>query len=65
MKALTVEVPDRVVQELESMVEAGWFCSGSEAIGLALDEFVRRHPLDLIERFQREDIAWAMQQQTK
>jgi len=31
-------------------------------VRLALLEFVRHHRLELVERFQREDIAWAIKQ---
>ncbi|MFQ5863900.1 MAG: ribbon-helix-helix domain-containing protein [bacterium] len=62
MKSLEVELPDKLAQELDSMVKAGWFNSEAEIVRLALLEFVRRHRLELLERFQREDIAWALRQ---
>jgi len=43
-------------------VREGWFRNEAEAVRLALLEFVRRHRLELMERFQREDIAWAIKQ---
>jgi len=43
-------------------VKAGWFRTEEEAVRLALLEFVRRHRVELLERFQREDIAWALRQ---
>jgi len=42
------------------MVKTGWFSNKEEVVRLALLEFVRRHHLELLERFQREDIAWAL-----
>jgi Arc/MetJ-type ribon-helix-helix transcriptional regulator len=61
MKTIQVELPDKVDTELDAMVEAGWFRSKDEAIRLALVEFVRRNQLELQERFQLDDIAWALQ----
>lgn len=65
MKTLTIELPDRVAATLEGLVEAGWFRDESEVVRLALVEFLDRHRLQLAEQFQREDIAWALQQKTK
>ena len=62
MKTLHIEVPDKLAQELDVLVQAGWFSHEAEVVRLALWEFIRRHRLELIERFQHEDIAWALQQ---
>lgn len=62
MKSIHIELPDKLAQELDAMVKAGWFSNEAEVMRLALLEFVRRHRLELLERFQREDIAWALKQ---
>lgn len=62
MKALSIELPDKIAIELDQLVADGWFANKSEVIRLALLEFVRRHHLALIEQFQREDIEWALKQ---
>jgi Arc/MetJ-type ribon-helix-helix transcriptional regulator len=62
MRSLQVELPDKLAGEVEALVRSGWFHSEDELIRFALGEFVRRHRLELLERFQREDIAWALQQ---
>lgn len=62
MKSLQVELPDKVAEELTLLVEAGWFRSADEAIRLALTQFVRHYRAELMDRFQREDIAWALRQ---
>lgn len=62
MKSIQIELPDKLAQELNAMVTAGWFSNEEEVVRLALMEFVRRHHLELLERFQREDIAWALKQ---
>jgi Arc/MetJ-type ribon-helix-helix transcriptional regulator len=63
MKAVTVELPERLARDLEAMVEAGWFSGEGEALRLALQEYLQRHPLEQAERFQQEDIAWALTQE--
>jgi Arc/MetJ-type ribon-helix-helix transcriptional regulator len=62
MKTIEVELPDRVTMELEMLVKDGWFADEAEIIRVALLEFVRRNRFALMERFQREDIAWALRQ---
>ncbi|HEX8220254.1 MAG TPA: CopG family transcriptional regulator [Chloroflexia bacterium] len=65
MKTIQIELPDMVDNELDVMVQAGWFRSKDEAIRLALVEFVRRNQLELQERFQLDDIAWALQKKNQ
>lgn len=62
MKSMQIELPDKLAQELDAMVKAGWFRNEAEVVRWALLEFVRRHRLELLERFQQEDIAWALKQ---
>jgi Arc/MetJ-type ribon-helix-helix transcriptional regulator len=62
MKSLQIELPDKLAQELDTMVREGWVKNEAEAVRLALLEFVRHHRLELLERYQREDIAWAIKQ---
>ena len=62
MKSLQVKLPDALAAELEALVQKGWFRNEDEVVRMALVEFVRRHRFELLEQFQREDIAWALQQ---
>jgi Arc/MetJ-type ribon-helix-helix transcriptional regulator len=60
MKSLKIEVPDRLADEVARMVREGWFHSENELVRVALVEFLRTRQVELQERFQREDIAWAV-----
>jgi Arc/MetJ-type ribon-helix-helix transcriptional regulator len=62
MKSMRLELPDKLAEELNRLVKAGWFHDEEEAIRLAVAEFLRQHRPDLLEQFQREDIEWALQQ---
>ncbi|HXJ96536.1 MAG TPA: ribbon-helix-helix domain-containing protein [Terriglobia bacterium] len=62
MKSMRLEMPDRLADELDRLVKAGWFHSEQEAIRLAIVEFLSQRRLDLVERFEREDIDWALRQ---
>ena len=60
MKAIHVELPDRLAAEIEAYVQAGWFGSEGEVIRAAVADFVRRRRVELLERFMRDDIEWAL-----
>jgi Arc/MetJ-type ribon-helix-helix transcriptional regulator len=62
MKAIRVEVPDKLAAEIQAYVKTGWFKSEAEVVRAALLEFVRRNRVDLLERFMLEDIEWALKQ---
>lgn len=62
MPSIEVELPDKLADELNLLIEAGWFQSREEAVRTAVLEFVRGHRVELLERFQREDIRWALGQ---
>ena len=60
MKTINLELPDRLADEVSLMVREGWFQSENELVRIALAEFLRTRQGELRERFQREDIAWAI-----
>ena len=60
MKTVQLELPDKLAAEIEAYVNAGWFGSEGEVIRAALMDFVKRHRIDLLERFMRDDIEWAL-----
>lgn len=62
MKSVKVELPDKVAAELDTLVKEGWFQNEEEVLRTALVEFINRQRFALIERFQLEDIDWALQQ---
>jgi Arc/MetJ-type ribon-helix-helix transcriptional regulator len=60
MKTLKLEVTDKLAEQIEHLVQAGWFASGEELARLALSEFLSHHRFELQEQFQRDDIHWAL-----
>ena len=60
VKSLNVELPDRLADEMARMVREGWFESETELVRTALAEYLRARHAELQERFQRDDIAWAV-----
>lgn len=64
MKSVQVELPDKLAAEVEAYVRAGWFGSEADVIRTALAEFIRRDRLEVLERFMRDDINWALRLKT-
>lgn len=64
MKSVQVELPDKLAAEVEAYVRAGWFGSEADVIRTALAEFIRRNRLELLDRFMRDDIDWALRLKT-
>ncbi len=62
MKTLSITVPDHLAERITDYVKAGFFLSEPDVILAAMAEFVRRNQVDLMERFAREDIAWAVKE---
>ncbi len=62
MKTIQVEITDKLAEELDAMLREGWFQNQGEAVRFAILQLVETQKLALQERFQREDITWALGQ---
>jgi hypothetical protein len=54
------DVPVRLLTEMQTLVEAGWFRDLDELMLNALRRFVESHRVELMERFIREDVEWGL-----
>lgn len=62
MKTIRVELNDKLAEELGALLRQGLFNTEEEAIRFALISFIENQKPALLEQFQREDIAWALEQ---
>lgn len=62
MKSINVDLPEKLAEELARLVATGWFHDEGEAVRVALVEFLGHRTAELQERFQREDIEWALRE---
>lgn len=60
MKTVKVDLPEKLAMEVENYVKGGWFSDESEVVRVALQEFIRHHRVELIEKFMKQDIEWAL-----
>jgi Arc/MetJ-type ribon-helix-helix transcriptional regulator len=60
MRHLGIDITDEMEADIRSYVSAGYFRTEQEMLAAALQEFLRRHRPDLEERYQMDDVSWAM-----
>ena len=60
MKSITLECPDQLLQQLQSMVAAGWVKSPEEALLEALRRFLDSHQPELQTRQILNDVEWGL-----
>ena len=65
MKSINVDLPEKIAEELSRLVETGWFRDEAEAVRVALVEFLGHRAAELQERFQHDDIEWALRERQK
>lgn len=54
------EFPERVLGEMEALVRAGWFHDLNDLMIEAVRRLLDTHRPELMERFIREDVDWAL-----
>jgi len=57
---IQADVPVRLLAEMQTLVEAGWFRDLDGLMLNALRRFVEPHRAELVERFIREDVEWGL-----
>src|SRR5947199_8106071 len=60
MKSITIECPDQLHDQLESLVQAGWVKDQQEAMVEALRRFLDSHRPELQEMHILKDVAWGL-----
>ena len=60
MKTIKVALPVKLEMEARKYVKSGWFADEAALLRTALEEYIRHHRLQLMERFMKEDIDWAL-----
>ena len=59
--AMTVHLPPRLVEQMDTVVQAGWFSDLDTLIVEALRRYLETHQLELQEHFLRQDVDWGLQ----
>jgi Arc/MetJ-type ribon-helix-helix transcriptional regulator len=57
---IKAEVPERLLAQMQVLVEAGWFHDMNDLVIEALRRLVDTHRPDLMEHFVRKDVEWGL-----
>ena len=60
MKIIRVQIPDRMYEQIETLVKEGWFRDREDIINAALRKFLEANRPELLEQFFREDVEWGL-----
>ncbi len=60
MDTVPAKVTQKLVQEIDSLVEVGWYANRSEAIRDAIRELVRKMKSERLMAAIKEDLAWGL-----
>ncbi len=60
MKTLPAKVTPKLLEEIDELVEDGWYSSRSEAVRDAIRQLVRKQKIEKIEKNMEEDIEWGL-----
>lgn len=60
MKTIQAELPEKLYEQLKSLVDEGWFTTEKDLIIEALRRFLESHKPGLMEQFVREDTQWGL-----
>ncbi|HIH09535.1 MAG TPA: ribbon-helix-helix protein, CopG family [Candidatus Diapherotrites archaeon] len=60
MDVIPAKVTPKLVQEIDSLVEDGWYASRSEVIRDAVRELVKKMKAEKLEAAIKEDVEWGL-----
>jgi Arc/MetJ-type ribon-helix-helix transcriptional regulator len=60
MKTVEARISEQLDQQIDTLVEQGWFRNRRELFQEAIRRFLDAHRPELMERFIREDVAWGL-----
>jgi Arc/MetJ-type ribon-helix-helix transcriptional regulator len=60
MKTMTIECPDQLHEQLQTLVAAGWVKDANQAAVEALRRFLESHRPELMEEQLRKDVEWGL-----
>lgn len=60
LKTLHAELPDKLYEQVKTLVEGGWFSNETDVVNEALRRFLESHKPELMEHFLKEDVEWGL-----
>lgn len=56
----TINLPPRMAEQVETLIQAGWFSDINALVIEALRRYLESHRLELMEDFIRRDVEWGL-----
>ena len=56
----TITVPQRLAEQIQIYIQAGWFSDVNELVIEALRRYLETHRIELAERFVWQDVEWGL-----
>lgn len=56
----TINLPARMAEQVETLIQAGWFSDINALVIEALRRYLESHRLELMEDFIRRDVEWGL-----
>jgi Arc/MetJ-type ribon-helix-helix transcriptional regulator len=60
MKTVEAQISERLDNQIDALVQRGWFRSRRQVVQEAIRRFLEAHRPELMERFIREDTEWGL-----
>jgi Arc/MetJ-type ribon-helix-helix transcriptional regulator len=60
MKTVEARISEQLDNQIDTLVERGWFRSRRDVVQEAIRRFLEAHRPELMERFIREDAEWGL-----
>jgi len=60
MITLHTQVPDRLMQQAQNMIERGWASSMESLVAESLRRYLESHQEAMAEQFLNEDVEWGL-----
>lgn len=57
---LKTQIPLKLLNEMEQLVQLGWFQTVDDVVVSALRRYLEAHQVELMEQFIQEDIEWGL-----
>jgi Arc/MetJ-type ribon-helix-helix transcriptional regulator len=60
MKTIETKISEKLDEQIEALVQQGWFRSRDQVFKEAIRRFLEVHRPELMERFIQEDVEWGL-----
>lgn len=60
MKTIQAELPEKLYEEIQALVQAGWFPNEQELLREAVRRYLDSHRPELMQQFIHADVEWGL-----